>query len=81
MRGWVRSTSMRMHWRSIADSVMDRQKEKTVNKQHLRNLKIVCPHSSSSDVKFDDDTVSIGLIPSNDQAAYLGDMEIHTAWC
>lgn len=27
-RGWVRGTGMHIHWRSIADRVMDRQKEK-----------------------------------------------------
>ncbi len=41
----------------------------------------VSSHSSTSIVKFADDTVVLGLISNNDEAAYLGEVERLTSWC
>ncbi len=38
-------------------------------------------HSSTSIVKFADDTVVLGLINNNDETAYLGEVERLTSWC
>ncbi len=38
-------------------------------------------HSSTSIVKFADDTVVLGLISNNDEAAYLDEVERLTSWC
>ncbi len=38
-------------------------------------------HSSTSIVKFADDTVVLGLINNNDEAAYLDEVERLTSWC
>ncbi len=38
-------------------------------------------HSSTSIIKFADDTVDLGLINNNDEAAYLDDVERLTSWC
>ncbi len=38
-------------------------------------------HSSTSIVKFADDTVILGLISNNDETAYLDEVERHTSWC
>ncbi len=38
-------------------------------------------HSSTSIIKFADDTVVLGLISNNDEAAYLGEVERLTSWC
>ncbi len=38
-------------------------------------------HSSTSIVKFADDTVVLGLINNNDETAYLGGIERLTSWC
>ncbi len=38
-------------------------------------------HSSTSIVKFADDTVVLGLISNNDETAYLGEVERLTSWC
>ncbi len=39
------------------------------------------PHSSTSIVKFADDTVVLGLISNNDETAYLDEVERLTSWC
>ncbi len=41
----------------------------------------VSSHSSTSIVKFADDTVVLGLINNNDEAAYLDEIERLTSWC
>ncbi len=41
----------------------------------------VSSHSSTSIVKFADDTVVLGLISNNDEAAYLDEVERLTSWC
>ncbi len=41
----------------------------------------VSSHSSTSIVKFADDTVVLGLINNDDEAAYLGEVERLTSWC
>ncbi len=41
----------------------------------------VSSHSSTSIVKFADDTVVLGLIFNNDEAAYLDEVERLTSWC
>ncbi len=42
----------------------------------------VCPlNSSTSIVKFADDTVVLGLISNNDETTYLGEVERLTSWC
>ncbi len=41
----------------------------------------VSSHSSTSIVKFADDTVVLGLISNNDETAYLGEVERLTSWC
>ncbi len=38
-------------------------------------------HSSTPIVKFADDTVVLGLINNNDEAAYLDEVERLTSWC
>ncbi len=38
-------------------------------------------HSSTSIVKFADDTVVLGLINNDDEAAYLDEVERLTSWC
>ncbi len=38
-------------------------------------------HSSTSIVKFADDTVVLGLINNNDETAYLDEVERLTSWC
>ncbi len=38
-------------------------------------------HSSTSIIKFPDDTVVLGLINNNDEAAYLDEVERLTSWC
>ncbi len=38
-------------------------------------------HSSTSIVKFADDTVVLGLIFNNDETAYLNEVERLTSWC
>ncbi len=41
----------------------------------------VSSHSSTSIIKFADDTVVLGLISNNDETAYLDEVEILTSWC
>ncbi len=41
----------------------------------------VSSHSSTSIVKFADDTVVLGLISNNDETAYLDEVERLTSWC
>ncbi len=41
----------------------------------------VSSHSSTSIVKFADDTVVLGLVSNNDEAAYLYEVERLTSWC
>ncbi len=41
----------------------------------------VSTHSSPSIIKFADDTVVLGLINNNDEAAYLDEVERLTSWC
>ncbi len=41
----------------------------------------VFSHSSTSIVKFADDTVVLGLISNNDETAYLDEVERLTSWC
>ncbi len=41
----------------------------------------VSSHSSTSIVKFTDDTVVLGLISNNDETAYLDEVERLTSWC
>ncbi len=41
----------------------------------------VSSHSSTSIIKFADDTVVLGLISNNDETAYLGEVERLTSWC
>ncbi len=41
----------------------------------------VSSHSSTSIIKFADDTVVLGLISNNDEAAYLHEVERLTSWC
>ncbi len=41
----------------------------------------VSSHSSTSIIKFADDTVVLGLINNNDEAAYLDEVERLTSWC
>ncbi len=41
----------------------------------------VSSHSSTSIIKFADDTVVLGLINNNDEAAYLEEVESLTSWC
>ncbi len=38
-------------------------------------------HSSTSIIKFADDTVVLGLISNNDETAYLDEVERFTSWC
>ncbi len=38
-------------------------------------------HSSTSIIKFADDTVVLGLISNNDETAYLDEVERLTSWC
>ncbi len=38
-------------------------------------------YSSTSVVKFADDTVVLGLISNNDKTAYLDELERLTSWC
>ncbi len=41
----------------------------------------VSSHSSTSIVRFADDTVVLGLINNNDEATYLNEVERLTSWC
>ncbi len=41
----------------------------------------VSSHSSTSIVKFADDTVVLGLISNNDETAFLDEVERLTSWC
>ncbi len=41
----------------------------------------VSSHSSTSIITFADDTVVLGLINNNDEAAYLDEVERLTSWC
>ncbi len=41
----------------------------------------VSSHSSTSTIKFADDTVVLGLISNNDETAYLDEVERLTSWC
>ncbi len=41
----------------------------------------VTSHSSTSIIKFADDTVVLGLINNNDEAVYLDEVERLTSWC
>ncbi len=41
----------------------------------------VSSHSSTSIIKFADDTVVLGLISKNDETAYLDEVERLTSWC
>ncbi len=41
----------------------------------------VSSHSSTSIIKFADDTLVMGLINNNDEAAYLDEVERLTSWC
>ncbi len=41
----------------------------------------VSSHSSTSIIKFADDTVVLGLISNNDETAYLDEVEKLTSWC
>ncbi len=41
----------------------------------------VSSHSSTSIIKFADDTVVLGLISNNDETAYLDEVERLTSWC
>ncbi len=41
----------------------------------------VYSHSSTSIIKFADDTVVLGLISNDDEAAYLDEVERLTSWC
>ncbi len=41
----------------------------------------VSSHSSTSIIKFADDTVVLGLINNNDETAYLDEVERLTSWC
>ncbi len=41
----------------------------------------VSSHSSTSILKFADDTVVLGLISNNDETAYLDEVERLTSWC
>ncbi len=41
----------------------------------------VSSHSSTSIIKFADDTVVLGLVSNNDEAAYLHEVERLTSWC
>ncbi len=41
----------------------------------------VSSHSSTSIVKFADDTVVVGLINNDDETAYLDEVEKLTSWC
>ncbi len=41
----------------------------------------LCSHSSTSIVKFANDTVVLGLISNNDETAYLDEVERLTSWC
>ncbi len=41
----------------------------------------VSSHSSTSIIKFADDTVVLGLINNDDEAAYLDEVERLTSWC
>ncbi len=41
----------------------------------------VSSHSSTSIIKFADDTVVLGLIYNNDETAYLNEVERLTSWC
>ncbi len=41
----------------------------------------VSSHSSTSIIKFADDTVVLGLVSNNDEAAYLDEVERLTSWC
>ncbi len=41
----------------------------------------VSSHSSTSIVKFADDTVVLGLVSNDDEAAYLDEVERLTSWC
>ncbi len=41
----------------------------------------VSSHRSTSVVKFADDTVVLGLVSNNDEAAYLDEVERLTSWC
>ncbi len=38
-------------------------------------------HSSTSIIKFADDTVFLGLISNNDETTYLDEVERFTSWC
>ncbi len=41
----------------------------------------VSSHSSTSIIKFADDTVGLGLISNNDETAYLDEVERLISWC
>ncbi len=41
----------------------------------------VSSHSSTSIIKFADDTVVLGLVSNNDETAYLDEVERITSWC
>lgn len=41
----------------------------------------VSSHSSTSIIKFADDTVVLGLISNNDETAYLDEVQRLTSWC
>ncbi len=47
----------------------------------LYSLYTLSSHSSTSIVKFADDTVVLGLINNDDEAAYLDEVERLTSWC
>ncbi len=48
---------------------------------YLYTHNCVPSHSSTSIVKFADDTVVLGLISNNDKTAYLDEVERFTSWC
>ncbi len=45
------------------------------------HVESVSSHSSTSIIKFADDTVVLGLISNNDETAYLDEVERLTSWC
>ncbi len=50
-------------------------------KSHVYTHDCVSSHSSTSIIKFADDTVVLGLISNNDETAYLDEVERLTSWC
>ncbi len=59
--------------------------QSNVNPEKCALWKCLCgtqvSHSSTSIIKFADDTVVLGLINNNDEAAYLDEVERLTSWC